>query len=299
MHRSGTSAITSLLEPIGVHLGTLADLRDDAAGDAHGYWEHRGLKAVSEDLLHRLGADWHRPPLLTDGWQNAATFDDLRAHARRVVAAHASGHPLWGWKDPRTSLTLPFWKPLLPDVRYVVCLRHPTEAARSLEVRDGLPLVQGLRLWLAYTGAAIIHTAGAPRLLLFYEHAVADPVVAMEALATFLDRLAPPADEALRRVTPDRRHERVSPIERDRDVDPGAPDAVGVLYAALRAAVGPRGLRTASDDGILDAAAAAALAAQRVEALAQGAVEWQAPSAPPASALADAWQRVRGGLGPG
>lgn len=260
MHRSGTSAITSLLEPIGVHLGGLEDLRDDAAGDPHGYWEHRGLKAVSEDLLHRLGADWHRPPVLADGWQDAPALDDLRAHARRVVAAHARGRALWGWKDPRTSITLPFWKPLLPDVRYVVCLRHPIEAARSLETRDALPLGHGLRLWLTYTASALVHTAGEPRLLLFYEDALADPVSAMDALAAFLDRPAPPADEAIRRITPDRRHERAPAL--GGDGRPDAPDAVRALYTALRTSVGPRGLRTPAAGASLDGTAAAALAAQ-------------------------------------
>jgi len=258
MHRSGTSAITSLLEPIGVHLGALDDLRDDAAGDPHGYWEHRGLKAVSEDLLHRLGADWHRPPILADGWTDDPSLDDLRAHARRVVAAHARGHALWGWKDPRTSITLPFWKPLLPDVRYVVCLRHPVEAARSLETRDALPLSRGLGLWLTYTASALIHTAGEPRLLLFYEDALTDPVAAMDALAAFLDRPAPPADEAIRRITPDRRHERAPAI----DAGLECPDAVRALFAVLRAVVGPRGLRSAAAGAIVDATASAALAAQ-------------------------------------
>lgn len=312
MHRSGTSAITSLLEPIGVHLGAIDDLRDDAAGDPHGYWEHRGLKAVSEDLLHRLGADWHRPPVLAVGWQDAAALDDLRAHARRVIAAHAGDRALWGWKDPRTSLTLPFWRPLLPDVRYVVCLRHPLEAARSLETRDALPSWHGLRLWLHYTASALVHTAGEPRLLVFYEDALADPVAAMEAIAAFLDRPAPPAGEALRRIAPDRRHERApgpeAGSEAGSEVAPGAgpvaetacPGPVRALFAVLRGVVGPRGLRTPSAAAVVDAAASAALEAQRADDLARGVADWQArPSSPQAlpSSLADTWQRVRRTLG--
>jgi hypothetical protein len=299
MHRSGTSAIASLLDPIGVHLGSNADLRDDAAGDPNGYWEHRGLKAVSEDLLHRLGADWHRPPILAAGWQDTADLDDLRAHARRVVDAHveqarSAGRALWGWKDPRTSITLPFWTPLLPDARYVVCLRHPIEAARSLETRDALPLWHGLRLWLVYTASALLHTAGQPRLLLFYEDALADPAAALETLAAFLDRPAPPVGEATGRVTPDRRHERAP------DCD-ACPDPVRALHAVLRAVVGPRGLRTPSIDPLLDATAAASLEAQRVDDQTHGVPEWQArPPAPsaPSSSLGDTWQRVRRTLGP-
>ena len=303
MHRSGTSAITSLLEPIGVHLGAVDELRDDAAGDPHGYWEHRALKAVSEDLLHRLGADWHRPPILAAGWPEATALDDLRAHAGRVIAAFAHGRALWGWKDPRASITLPFWKPLLPDVRYIVCLRHPIEAARSLETRDALPPWHGLRLWLTYTASALINTAGESRLLLFYEDAVADPVAAMETIAAFLDRPAPPADEALRRVTPDRRHERVAPLDADALGRDACPDSVRALHAVLRAVVGARGLRTAAAGAIVDATAAAALAAQRADDKAHGTPQWQATppvayDAPAVTPVSDAWRRVRRTLGP-
>ena len=82
----------------------------------------------------------------------------------------------------------------------------------------------------------------------------------MDALAAFLDCPAPPADEAIRRITPDRRHERAPAL--DGDDGPDAPDAVRALYAALRAAVGPRGLRTPAAGASLDEAAAAALAEQ-------------------------------------
>jgi len=85
--------------------------------------------------------------------------------------------------------------------------------------------------------------------------ALADPAAAMDALAAFLDRPAPPAEEALRRITPDRRHERVPAI----DGDGGCPDAVRTLFAALRAAVGPRGLRSPADGASLDATAAAVI----------------------------------------
>ena len=310
MHRSGTSAITSLLEPLGVYLGTAEDLRDDTAGDPHGYWEHRGLKAVSEDLLHRFGADWHRPPSDVVGWHEDASLDDLRAHARQVVAAHAADHPLWGWKDPRTSITLPFWKPLLPDVGYLLCLRHPLEAARSLQTRDALPLWHGVRLWLHYTASALIHTAGERRLLLFYEDVVTEPVAAMAAIAAFVDRPVPPPDQALRRIMADRRRERVEAAvpgaavagaAADAAAADACPDAVRALFAVLRAVVGPGGLRTPAAAAILDATAAAALAAQRADDLAGGVDGWYArpPASTPGPPIRGAWQRVRGRLGSG
>ena len=42
------------------------------------------------------------------------------------------GYDHWGWKDPRNSLTLPFWKELLPNLKVVVCVRNPIEVIASL-----------------------------------------------------------------------------------------------------------------------------------------------------------------------
>jgi hypothetical protein len=285
MHRSGTSVATSLLEPLGVHLGSDDDLRDPLLDDPHGYWEHRPLKAVSEDLLHRVGADWHTPLRFQAGWERARRFDDLRAHARGLIETIEDGHPLWGWKDPRTCLVLPFWQPLLSNPHYVVCLRHPIEAARSLERRDALPLARGVRLWLAYTASALTHTAGEPRRLLFYEDVLADPGGTVAALAAFLDRPVP-RRAAGARVIPERRHHHAA-TEASMPADV---DAAIALYADLRA----RAADAAFDHEALDAAAARALAAQIAQDDAGDDAGWVTVHAP--SRLTAASNRLAGSL---
>jgi hypothetical protein len=45
---------------------------------------------------------------------------------------------------------LPFWRRIVPGLRVVLCVRDVTEVARSLHVRDGLPLVEATHLWLEY-----------------------------------------------------------------------------------------------------------------------------------------------------
>jgi prefoldin subunit 5 len=55
-----------------------------------------------------------------------------------------------GWKDPRTVLTFPMWKPLLGDYRIVACVRHPMSVAESLATREGWPIERGIDLWKAY-----------------------------------------------------------------------------------------------------------------------------------------------------
>jgi hypothetical protein len=93
---------------------------------------------------------------------------------------------LWGWKDPRTCLTLPFWAPLLPETRCVICLRNPLDVARSLEKRDGLSLERGVRLWVDYLGSALLHSAGLPRLFVSFDDLVERPASELARIAAFV-----------------------------------------------------------------------------------------------------------------
>ncbi len=81
------------------------------------------------------------------GWETSPDFAPLRRRARDVIAAEFGGRKLWGWKDPRTCVTLPFWQRLLPRLHYVICLRNPIDIARSLEKRDGFALEKSIQLW--------------------------------------------------------------------------------------------------------------------------------------------------------
>src|SRR5437899_8959248 len=57
---------------------------------------------------------------------------------------------LWGWKDPRNSLTLPFWQDLLPGLRTLIVVRNPLEVAHSMRERNGTSYSFALRLWEIY-----------------------------------------------------------------------------------------------------------------------------------------------------
>jgi hypothetical protein len=41
-------------------------------------------------------------------------------------------HPQWGWKEPRTTLLLEFWKSLLPQMKILVVYRHYTQVVNSM-----------------------------------------------------------------------------------------------------------------------------------------------------------------------
>jgi glycosyltransferase involved in cell wall biosynthesis len=202
--RSGTSLTARLLDLAGVHLGPREELLGEerrqlfTEGEAvmaraeysnpGGHWEHYRLMRLNERLLRTLGGNWRELPLLPPGWELATELDELREEAQVILAESFASRQLWGWKDPRNSLTLPFWRRLLPETRYVICVRNPVEVAQSLQRRDGIPLADGVRLWQAYLAAAFLNTSGRPRLIVAYEDYFKYPVGVGASLARFIGR---------------------------------------------------------------------------------------------------------------
>lgn len=216
MHRSGTSAVTRCLNLLGVHLGPADHLMKPAeANNPTGFWEIQSLSKLNEEILKTLGGTWSSPPELTENWQKSPSLDRLRERARALITEEYGAAPLWAWKDPRTSLTLPFWQEILPPMRYVICLRNPVDVALSLQQRNELSLEAGLNLWLHYTQSSLHHSAGHPRTMVFYGDLMRNPLPEMERLAEFAGVLerAQDADvraEFLRFLRQDLQHHQTS-----------------------------------------------------------------------------------------
>ena len=187
MHRSGTSLTTRLMNMLGVDLGAEEHLLGPRPDNPKGFWEYGPIVELNDEILERLGGHWHEPPPLSSGWETAAEFADLRRKARDLITRVGASSD-WGWKDPRTCLTLPLWKQVLPPVHYVICMRSPAEVAASLAEREGFPVEKSIRLWLIYAGAAIEQTAGLPRHFMFYEDVICSHREEVSRLARFLGR---------------------------------------------------------------------------------------------------------------
>ncbi len=154
MHRSGTSMVANLLRLCGLHLGTATDMLPPALDNPEGFWENVNFRNLNDEILVALGGTFDAPPRLPDGWHERGTLDPIREKAGAVLRQLIEAEP-WGWKDPRNSLTLPFWSSLLPQMKVVICLRHPLDVALSERRRReqlyavNRPRVSSLPLYLA------------------------------------------------------------------------------------------------------------------------------------------------------
>jgi hypothetical protein len=115
-------------------------------------------------VLKASDGSWDRPPA-TLRWnaEHAAQRDAL------IDVGTQAAQTNWGFKDPRTLLTLPFWQDALLEMKFAGTFRHPQLVARSLEVRSGIPVEDALSLWKRYN-----------ELLLTYQHKYGFPLVSFD-----------------------------------------------------------------------------------------------------------------------
>ena len=203
-----------------------------------GYLEQQAFVALDDELLAALGGHTSEPPTMPSGWHAAERFSAARARAGELAATTFDAAP-WGWKDPRASLLLPFWRAVIPGLRIVVCVRNPAEVAASMMRRHSHPEWEHwLRMWLRYTADALRDSADAERMVLLYEDLLATPEREAQRLGAFLlGREAEPgrASAAAAMVRPRTRRHAISDAAMVED--PRTPAEVAGAYLTLRAAV--------------------------------------------------------------
>ena len=237
MHRSGTSLLTRQLEDLGVAMGKWQGKNTSEAM----FFRHRNQLLFS--LAH---ARWDNPEAFLRALDNS---DWRRAFAR--VAARDLGtvrtlnflppkalgrftrapHEFWGFKDPRTTLTLPVWLDIFPDAKVINIVRDGNAVASSLHQRGkkqlqdvtGMSLVSldtsmGLSLWAEYVLTASEHCASLPQdryLEIRYENLMREPEAELLSVAKFagLNADAEQVEKAASRINRTQRPvEAISPV---------------------------------------------------------------------------------------
>lgn len=161
MHRSGTSLLANLLQRAGIAIGDRLEKATEYNPKGHfedlDFMElHRSvLDDVQQSSIYRVGAHEKMP-----------IDEQFRERAQRLVELRVD-QSVWGWKDPRTTLFLDFYRELLPEARFVFIYRSAQLVMQSLRRRRDpdimlvFPKILGwrlgffrwfraLRMWRAY-----------------------------------------------------------------------------------------------------------------------------------------------------
>lgn len=172
MHKSGTSLVSETLHRSGISMGQVNEGSDYDKG---GTWECRRAQDLNRRLLNGLAVpipDLRFWKQTNDGLDDAgyprnddavSVFRSARASRQwadgpldaelaSYVADRAGRDDRWGFKDPRTCLTLSRWTPHLPaDFAAVIVYRDPAQVLDHLLYTRGHrgPVTGTTRAWAA------------------------------------------------------------------------------------------------------------------------------------------------------
>ena len=237
MHRSGTSMVARLLQACGLFLGPEEELMQPSPANPEGYSENVHFVDLNECILTQFGGWWKDPPWFPSGWEFAPRIDSLFVEAEELVEQFR-GHRSWGWKDPRNSLTIPFWQRLIPDLKVVICARNPLEVDRSLLVRGDPAGASLAQLWLTYYRQLLSAVPPKQRIVTHYQSYFQNARAEVRRVSDLLDLQV--SDEAVDRacahVSAGLRHHRAMTAEL---LAAKVPKGVLRLYLRLCAEAGP------------------------------------------------------------
>ena len=186
MHRSGTSAVTRLVNMAGAYFGPEGIATSANDENPKGFWERRDVRRVCDGLLQDSGFDW---------WK-VAGFDaqrldpdalDTHLAAFRDIVAGLDAHRPWVLKEPRLCLLLEALRPALEVPIVIQVTREPTEVAASLSGRNGFSLPVAAALWEHYTLHGLRASADIPRYHVRHGDVLADPVGTLYHLLDWLE----------------------------------------------------------------------------------------------------------------
>src|ERR1019366_10437280 len=126
IHRSGTPAPTRLVNVVGPATCAPGEMVR-GRWNPSGHFESRSLMHLNNALLTQMGRTWWYPPPVAEHYDPvAARITTTRAQARRAFRRVHRAVP-WVWKDPRTSVLLPFWRRVLGPRRQNRSEEHTSE----------------------------------------------------------------------------------------------------------------------------------------------------------------------------
>ncbi len=204
-HRSGTSIFTTILKENGCFMGH----------DTYAHDESFCFLQLNATLLQMAHANWHSPSNFAQNY--SLHLDQLYRKAKGTTNTpnflykytggfnyFASKKALqWGWKDPRSTITLPIWLRLFPNAKILHIYRHGFDVANSIYNREikrsptspvyseNCTTMKGAyKLWQEYENQALAYKQIIPSenyLSIPYEMLLLETGLELNKISSFLD----------------------------------------------------------------------------------------------------------------
>jgi hypothetical protein len=231
-----------------VSFGKESLLYEGDGNNPQGYYEHRMATLINLRILEEFQMHVTSFTGLPENWREFPQSIDLRAALRDFIRDEFRQDPVWGIKQPLTSLVLPIYNDVFAELNlrphYVVCVRNPLETMDSesrLDFEGGYRVMSSLGKmaigsWLRYTLGSVCDAAPYPVTVVMYDELLSNPRSVLERIAAKQEGWAPTEEswaDAVASIRTDLRHN-----QRAEEQLEDYPSIVGRTYRAARVAAG-------------------------------------------------------------
>jgi len=129
MHRSGSSLFANWLHESGIFIGY--ELYGAESSNQRGHYEDMEFLNLHKKDLHLKNLDISG---LFPGPYPLKIDPRLVGDVQKIIDKRKE-LSLWGWKEPRTTLYLNYWKEKIPELKVIVLIRDHAAIANSLYIR--------------------------------------------------------------------------------------------------------------------------------------------------------------------
>ncbi|MTI58509.1 MAG: hypothetical protein FH762_00690 [Firmicutes bacterium] len=182
MHKSGTSMVAGVLYKLGISIGK--ELIKKHWSNPLGHFEDKDFFNLNREILKAAGGRWDLPP------DQKAILKQGDIFKEKIINLVSNKSELWGWKDPRTNLTIELYLPYLKNPYFLVCYRDSEAVAKSLFKRNKIENARAKILKGEYDSRIkefFEKYPYLPRLDLQYEKVISQPVKWVNEIINFLD----------------------------------------------------------------------------------------------------------------
>ena len=178
MGRSGTSSLSRALKTLEINIGD--NFIPPVKGvNPKGFWEDQDIYDLNNKILNFLKMNWSSLSPINQNQINLLKKKHFFTAAVKLLNSKLKNTNTFGFKEPRVTKLLPFWKLVFKkiniEVNYLIALRNPLSVAESLFIRDQYDRIFSSFVWLDFTTSALYYTNNERRIIINYDDLITKP----------------------------------------------------------------------------------------------------------------------------
>jgi len=193
MHRSGTSVISGILHLNHILMGSSSTFKPKPLPqNPKGFYENFEFRKLNDQILNEVN---YNVKSFNSNIPFPYPHKKTENKMENLIRNQIKKYNHWGWKDPRTCLTLDHWIDIIlkfrnkKNIKVVFTIREPFSVANSLKNRDNIDFDAGIKLWSIYNNRALdfVQEYELDSFYFYYEDLILNPNLVVSKLFDFID----------------------------------------------------------------------------------------------------------------